>query len=123
MGLQGPAGEQGPEGPQGPPGEAGGVEGDLRLGEVVPGVTVVTREGAIDIPDGNPNGITAVTREADERRNASSRINSSTRFSLTGIVIGCRRNTSRPRTFSSIWQKISPSEKFCAWSCPSSMPR
>lgn len=60
QGDQGPEGPEGPEGPQGPPGDPAAIEGDLRLGDVVPGFTVETREGAIEVPDGNANGIVAV---------------------------------------------------------------
>ena len=67
-GEPGPQGEQGPAGNQGPPGEAGAIEGDLRLGEVVPGMTVETREDAIAIPDNNEAGVIGVivVDEADD---------------------------------------------------------
>src|SRR3954470_19390349 len=55
--------------------------------------------------------MTAVTREAEERLKLSSRISSSIRFSLTGLHVGWTTKMSEPRTFSSIWQKVSPSEK------------
>jgi hypothetical protein len=45
-----------------------------------------------------------VIRDAEERRNASSRISSSITWSLTGSDVGCTTKTSAPRTFSSIWQ-------------------
>ena len=48
--------------------------------------------------------ITAVRREAEDRRKASSRIRSSMTWSLTGEQVGWTTNTSAPRTFSSIWQ-------------------
>ena len=49
-------------------------------------------------------GMTAVIREAEERRNASSRIRSSMMWSLTGEHVGWTTKMSAPRTFSSIWQ-------------------
>ncbi len=49
-------------------------------------------------------GSTAVIRDAEDRRNASSRIRSSIMESFTGVHVGCTTNTSAPRTFSSIWQ-------------------
>src|SRR4051794_17739603 len=62
--------------------------------------------------------MTAVTREADERLKLSSRISSSIRLSLTGLHVGWTTNTSEPRTFSSIWQNVSPSEKLKADTLP-----
>ncbi len=59
-----------------------------------------------------------MTRDADERLKASSRISSSIRFSLTGRQVGWTMKTSEPRTFSSIWQKVSPSEKLKAVELP-----
>src|SRR5882724_4681454 len=55
--------------------------------------------------------MTAVTRDAEERLKLSSRISSSIRLSLTGLHVGWTTKMSEPRTFSSIWQKVSPSEK------------
>src|SRR5881628_1922440 len=55
-------------------------------------------------------GSTAVIRAALARRAASIRNNSSRWFSAGGLV-GWMMNTSRPRTFSSILTKISPSAK------------
>ena len=67
-GEAGPQGVQGSQGLQGPQGEPAGIEGDLRLGDVVPGVTVETREDAIAIPDDNDAGIVGVivVDEADD---------------------------------------------------------
>src|SRR5947209_12545977 len=62
--------------------------------------------------------MTAVTRDAEERLKLSSRISSSIRLSLTGLHVGWTTNTSEPRTFSSIWQKVSPSEKLKAATRP-----
>jgi hypothetical protein len=59
-----------------------------------------------------------VTREAEERLKLSSMISSSIRFSLTGSQVGCTTKTSEPRTFSSIWQNVSPSEKLKAETLP-----
>jgi hypothetical protein len=46
--------------------------------------------------------MTAVMREADERRNASIITHSSIRCSSTGADVGCTMKTSVPRMFSSI---------------------
>src|SRR6185369_4162863 len=62
--------------------------------------------------------MTAVTRLALERLNASSITNSSIRFSLTGGPVGCTTNTSAPRTLSWIWNHTSPSEKRARWARP-----
>src|SRR3990170_3176214 len=51
-------------------------------------------------------------RSALARLKLSIMINSSIRFSFTGGQVGWTRNTSRPRTSSSILQEISPSGKF-----------
>ena len=59
-------------------------------------------------------------REAEERLKLSSMISSSIRFSLTGSQVGWTMKTSEPRTFSSIWQNVSPSEKLNAETLPAS---
>jgi len=58
--------------------------------------------------------ITAVMREADDRRNASIITHSSTRFSSTGAHVGWTMNTSVPRMFSSIWNETSVSGNRCS---------
>src|SRR6266700_4091521 len=55
--------------------------------------------------------MTAVTRRAELRFNASSVISSSIRLSLTGYDVDWMTKTSSPRTFSWISTKISMSEK------------
>src|SRR6186713_1689528 len=62
--------------------------------------------------------MTAVTRLALERLNASSITSSSIRFSLTGGPVGCTTKTSAPRTLSWIWNHTSPSEKRARWARP-----
>ena len=66
QGARGSLGEPGPEGPEGPAGrqgergEGGGIDGDLTLGEVLPGESVDTLDDPFQIPDGNPNGIVPI---------------------------------------------------------------
>src|SRR5258706_3831097 len=62
--------------------------------------------------------MTAVTRLALERLNASSITSSSIRFSLTGGPVGCTTKASAPRTLSWIWNQTSPSEKGARWARP-----
>src|SRR5205809_296888 len=67
-------------------------------------------------------GTTAVVRAALARRAASIRNSSSIQFSAGGLV-GWMMNTSRPRTFSSILTKISPSAKWRIVTAHSGCPR
>ncbi len=63
--------------------------------------------------------MTAVIRAALARLQLSIMINSSIRLSLTGGQVGWIRNTSRPRTSSSILQKFSPSGNLPSEMAPS----
>src|SRR5439155_725146 len=67
-------------------------------------------------------GSTAVVRAALARRAASIRNSSSIQFSAGGLV-GWMMKTSRPRTFSSILTKISPSAKRRIVTAQSGAPR
>src|SRR6516162_1601034 len=62
-------------------------------------------------------------RAALARLKLSSMISNSMRFSLTGWQVGCTRNTSRPRTSSSMRAPISPSGKFLSSILPRASPR
>src|SRR6185437_4098479 len=62
-------------------------------------------------------------RPAEARRSASSMMSSSMRCSLVGKQVGWTRKTSAPRTFSSSWKWISPSEKRWNLDSPSGTPR
>src|ERR1051325_609030 len=62
-------------------------------------------------------------RSADARLNASIRTRSSIRLSFTGGHVGWTTNTSVPRTFSLIWTKTSPSEKWVTSAAPSGIFR
>ena len=55
--------------------------------------------------------MTAVIRQAEDRRSASSVISSSIRLSFAGNEVDWTTNTSRPRTFSWISTKTSMSAK------------
>lgn len=61
-------------------------------------------------------------RWAEERFSASIRQRTSIRWNSTGEQVGCTTKQSAPRTFSRIWQLISPSENFRSFSSPSGIP-
>src|SRR5579875_618676 len=62
-------------------------------------------------------------RPAEARRSASSMISSSMRCWSVGKQVGWITKTSAPRTFSSSWKWISPSEKRWNLHSPSGTPR
>ena len=57
-------------------------------------------------------------RPADARFKASAIVKISIKLSLVGAQVGCKMNTSRPRTFSSNSMAISPSENFLTDALP-----
>src|ERR1700743_3091991 len=62
-------------------------------------------------------------RPAEARRSASSMMSSSMRCWSVGKQVGWMRKTSAPRTFSSSWKWISPSEKRWNLASPRGTPR
>src|SRR4029453_1443399 len=67
--------------------------------------------------------MTAVMRDADERRNASIITHNSMMFRSTSAQVGCTTKTSVPRMFSSIWNEHSVSGNRCSLACPIGTPR
>src|SRR5215212_3442217 len=61
-------------------------------------------------------------REALARRSASIMMNISIKLWFVGGQVDCTRNTSSPRTFSSIFTNVSPSGKELTVHLPSSVP-